>query len=217
MELFEKEEENKWGSKSLALNDADAKRRVKPRHGGRVISSGEGLRIIEERNTAKWETKLHKLQKEARVATNALAREEEKENKKEAKKQKKIDAEALKQQKAADKAEKRALKEREAKEKKQAKLNKLQHLIGDKKKPRGRQSTIKVEESTQQEPVEMTASQRPVRIKKPTQRAILILEDSGEDEDSDEDGLIETDSSPDSDSNVDMDSESGGGVDYDDY
>ena len=64
----------------------------------------------------------------------------------------------------------------------------------------------------------MAASQRPIRTKRPTQKAIEILSDDEQEGSSDIESLIESDSSADSDSDVNLTDNSGGGpVDYDDY
>ena len=64
----------------------------------------------------------------------------------------------------------------------------------------------------------MAASQRPIRTKRPTQKAIEILSDDEQEGSSDIESLIESDSSADSDSDVNLtDNSSGGPVDYDDY
>ena len=60
------------------LNNEDGAKRVKPRGGGRVISSGEGLRIIGDRNESAQESKLTKLRREANIAGNVLKLKEEK-------------------------------------------------------------------------------------------------------------------------------------------
>ena len=220
-ELSQKQKEHSWGSKSLVLSEEDAAKRVKPRGGGRMISSGEGLRIIGERNEAKVESELEKARREAQVATNTLKRVEEKAVKAEARKQKKIDSEAAKAKKKTDRELKKITRERERQEKKAAKVQKLQQLLNVGKKPRGRPPTIKVEEATQQEPepVAMATSQRPVRIKRPTHKAVLIPSDTEEDSNSDADSPGDASDSSDSDSDVNRsDIGSGGGSeDYDDY
>ncbi|KAL5331163.1 hypothetical protein ACEPPN_000692 [Leptodophora sp. 'Broadleaf-Isolate-01'] len=96
---------------------------------------------------------------------------------------------------------------------------KLQALISIKKKPRGRKSTtIKEEEATQQEPVVMAASQRLIRAKRLTQKAIEISSDNEQEDGSDIESPMESDSSADSDSDVNLSDNGGGGpVDYDDY
>ncbi|KAG4428072.1 hypothetical protein IFR05_016445 [Cadophora sp. M221] len=125
--------------------------------------------------------------------------------------QKKEEKETAKVQKRMEKAR---IREEKAQAKIQQKLDKaakIQALISAGKKPRGRKpNTIKEEEATQQEeaiqqePVVMAASQRPIRTKRPTQKAIEILSES--------------DLSADSDSDVNLTDNGGGGlVDYDDY
>ncbi|KAL5330032.1 hypothetical protein ACEPPN_003556 [Leptodophora sp. 'Broadleaf-Isolate-01'] len=95
---------NTWGSNSLVLNDEEGARRVKPRGGGRVISSGERLRIIGERNDAAQESKLAKLQREANIAGNILKLEEERVTKALARQQKREEKETAKVQKRIEKA-----------------------------------------------------------------------------------------------------------------
>ena len=64
----------------------------------------------------------------------------------------------------------------------------------------------------------MAASQRPIRTKRLTQKAIEIFSDNEQESGSDIESLIESDSSADSDSDVNStDNSSGGPVDYDDY
>ncbi|KAH9203982.1 hypothetical protein DL95DRAFT_471900 [Leptodontidium sp. 2 PMI_412] len=81
----------------------DSAKRVKSRGGGRVISSGEGLRIIGERNEAAQESKLTKLRREANIAGNVLKLEEEKIAKALARQQKKEEKEIVKVQKRVEK------------------------------------------------------------------------------------------------------------------
>jgi hypothetical protein len=141
---------NTWGSKSLVLNDKDGAKRVKPRGGGRVISSGEGLRIIGDRNESAQESKLTKLRREANIAGNILKIEEEKVARAQARQQKKEEKETTKVQKRIEKAR---IREEKAQAKIQQKLDKaakIQALISARKKPRGRKpNTIKEEEATQ--------------------------------------------------------------------
>ncbi|KAE8454370.1 hypothetical protein EG329_005295 [Mollisiaceae sp. DMI_Dod_QoI] len=49
-----------WGSFSLFVNEEDANRHVEPVYGGRVIRSGEGLRLIKERNKRKQLSEMEK-------------------------------------------------------------------------------------------------------------------------------------------------------------
>ncbi|KAL5322712.1 hypothetical protein ACEPPN_010687 [Leptodophora sp. 'Broadleaf-Isolate-01'] len=207
-----------YGNYSTADNPHGAKR-VKPRSRGRVISSREGLRIIGERNDIAQESKLTKLQREANIAGNILKLEEERVTKALARQQKREEKEAAKVQKRIEKAH---IREEKAQAKIQHKLDKamkLQALISTGKKPRGRKSTtIKDEEATQQEPVIMAASQRPIRARRSTQKAIEIPSDIEQEDGSDIESLLESDSSASSDSDVNLSDNSGGGpVDYDDY
>ncbi|PVH68777.1 DDE-domain-containing protein [Cadophora sp. DSE1049] len=208
-----------WGSQSLVLNDEDSAKGVKSRGGGRVISSGEGLRIIGERNEAAQESKLTKLRREANIAGNVLKLEEEKIAKALARQQKKKEKEIAKVQK---RMEKTRIREEKAQAKIQYKLDraaKIQALISTGKKPRGRKpNTINGKEATQQEPMVMAASQRPIRTKRPTQKAIEIPSDTEQESSSDIESVVESDLSADSDSDVNLTDNSGGGpVDYDDY
>ena len=64
----------------------------------------------------------------------------------------------------------------------------------------------------------MAASQRPIRTKRPTQKAIEILSDDEQEGSSDIKSLIESDSSADSDSDVNLTNNSSSGpVNYDGY
>lgn len=64
----------------------------------------------------------------------------------------------------------------------------------------------------------MAASQRPVRNRRPTQKAIEIASESEEEEGSDAEGDLESVLGADSDSDVNLsDNSRGGAVDYDDY
>ncbi|KAL5329984.1 hypothetical protein ACEPPN_003506 [Leptodophora sp. 'Broadleaf-Isolate-01'] len=213
------------GSQSLVLNNEDSAKRVKPRGGGRVISSKEGLRIIGEKNEAAQESKLTKLRREANITGNVLKLEEEKVTRALARQQKKEEKETAKVQKRMEKAR---IREEKAQAKIQQRLDKaakIQALISAGKKPRGRKpNTIKEEEATQQEeaiqqePVVMAASQRPIRTKRLTQKAIEILSDDEQEGSSNIESLVESDLSANSDSDVNLtDNSSGGPVDYNDY
>jgi hypothetical protein len=145
--------------------------------------------------------------------------EEEKIAKALARQQKKKEKEIAKVQK---RMEKTRIREEKAQAKIQYKLDraaKIQALISTGKKPRGgKPNTINGKEATQQEPMVMAASQRPIRTKRPTQKAIEIPSDTEQESSSDIESVVESDLSADSDSDVNLTDNSGGGpVDYDDY
>lgn len=142
-QLRDKDERDLWASNSLFVNEEDHERYVKPIHGGRVISSIEGLRNIKARNDKEEEDELTRTRKELEVTERrhrAVVEKEENKIRREVEKAQKVeDDRKKKEQRARDKAERDEKKRIEE----EAKEARRQEALSQGKKPRGRKRKIK--------------------------------------------------------------------------
>ena len=132
LELNDKE--GPWGSKSPFVHEEDHDRHVKPDRGGRMISSGDRLRLIKAKNN-KIETAIEKLRNKLLGAQMRLEREEKRAHEKDQK-------EAEKRRNVAEKEADRARKAEEKAKKDEKQVGRQQALVAQGKKPRGRRPTI---------------------------------------------------------------------------
>jgi hypothetical protein len=136
LELNDKE--SPWGSKSPFVHEEDHNRHVKPDRGGRMISSGDGLRLIKAKNDKMEETAMEKLRNELLGAQMRLEREEKRAHEKEQKEAEKRRKAAEKEADRVRKAEEKAKKDEEKRLKQVALEERQQALVAQGKKPRGR-------------------------------------------------------------------------------
>ncbi|KAE8442706.1 hypothetical protein EG329_002951, partial [Mollisiaceae sp. DMI_Dod_QoI] len=160
-----------WGSSSLFVNEEDANRHVKPVHGGRVIRSGEGLRLIKERNEREQLSKMEKAVRDSNLAARkvqALKDKEQRELEKQERLQRRLEEDAERKRKREERKQKAVENKAKKAEKAAAIEQKWMDAIARGERPKGRM------------PKSVIASQAPIL----GSQAISMKEDD-EDEDMD--------------------------------
>ncbi len=160
-----------WGSSSLFVNEEDANRHVKPVHGGRVIRSGEGLRLIKERNEREQLSEMEKAVRDSDLAARkvqALKDKEQRELEKQERLQRRLEEDAERKRKREEREQKAVENKVKKAEKAAAIEQKWMDAIARGERPKGRM------------PKSVMASQAPIL----GSQAVSMKEDD-EDEDMD--------------------------------